>query len=153
LKPISFGKYFAGTPALRQSSMFTISRQFTFCYAHRLQKHTGKCAHLHGHNGTVRIELRNSQLNSQGMVADFIDVKNSIGKWIENTLDHRTILEEHDPLADILREHGEPVLALPVEPTAENLAQLIYVQAEKFGLPVCAVFVWETEKCAAEYRI
>ena len=132
--------------------MFTISRQFTFCYAHRLQGHTGKCADLHGHNGTVKIELRKSQLNSQGMVADFIDVKNSIGEWIETTLDHRLILHEADPLADVLREHREPILTLPIEPTAENLAKLIYEKAEELGLPVCAVTFWETENCAAEYR-
>ena len=133
--------------------MFTVSRQFTFCYGHRLLNHPGKCANLHGHNGTVKIELQNNQLNPQGMVIDFIDMKNSIGKWIEENLDHRLILEERDPLVTVLRKHGEPVLTLPVEPTVENLAQFIYEQAERFGLSVCAVTVWETEKCAAEYRI
>jgi len=133
-------------------NVFTISRQFTFCYGHRLLHHTGKCAHLHGHNGTVKIDLQNGQLNPQGMVTDFMDIKNSIGEWIETTLDHRMILEEDDPLADVLRKHGEPVLTLPVEPTAENLAKLIYEQAEKFGLPVCAVSVMETDTCTAEYR-
>ena len=133
-------------------NMFVASRQFTFSYGHRLLHHTGKCAHLHGHNGTVKIDLQKGQLNSQGMVADFADIKNSIGEWIENTLDHRTILAEYDPLVQALREHGEPILALPFEPTAENIAKLIFEQAEKFGLPVCAVSFWETEQCTAEYR-
>ena len=132
--------------------MFVISRQFTFCYAHRLLNHAGKCAHLHGHNGTVKIDLRNRQLNEQGMVADFIDIKNTLGNWIKTALDHRLILIESDPLVVLLRQHGESVLTLPVEPTAENLAKLIYEKAEEFGLPVCSVSVWETEKCAAEYR-
>ena len=132
--------------------MFVITRQFTFCYGHRLINHAGKCANLHGHNGTVRIELRNDQLNTQGMVADFIDVKNTIGEWIETTLDHRLILNSADPLVTILREHGEVVLTLAVEPTAENLAKMIYEKAEEFGLPVYSVSVWETEKCGAEYR-
>ena len=132
--------------------MFVISRQFTFCYGHRLRGHAGKCADLHGHNGTVKIELRSNQLNQQGMVADFIDMKNTIGEWIETTLDHRLILSEADPLVDLLREHGEAVLTLPVEPTAENLAKLIYEKTEEFGLPIHSVSVWETEKCAAEYR-
>ena len=131
--------------------MFTISRQFTFCYAHRLQGHSGKCAQLHGHNGTAKIELQTGQLNSQGMVIDFIDVKNLIGNWIDETLDHRTILKEDDPLACVLRKQGEPILVLPVEPTAENLAKLIYEQAKTFGLPVLAVTLWETEKCSAKY--
>ena len=86
------------------------------------------------------------------MVADFTDIKNSIGQWIENTLDHRTLLAEDDPLVRTLREHGESVLVLPFEPTAENIAKLIFEQAEKFGLPVSAVSFWETEHCAAEYR-
>jgi 6-pyruvoyltetrahydropterin/6-carboxytetrahydropterin synthase len=133
--------------------MFTISRQFTFCYGHRLREHAGKCAHLHGHNGTVKIELRHSQLNPQGMVADFTDVKNLIGEWIETTLDHRLILKEDDPLIDLLQKHDEAILTLPVEPTAENLAKLIYEKAEEFGLPVYSVAFWETEKCAAEYRL
>jgi len=132
--------------------MFAISRQFTFCYGHRLQGHAGKCANLHGHNGTVRIDLRNDQLNLQGMVADFIDLKNTIGEWIETTLDHRLILQESDPLVDVLRKHCESVLTLPFEPTAENLAKIIYEKAEDFGLPVYAVSVWETEKCGVEYR-
>ena len=132
--------------------MFVISRQFTFCYGHRLLGHVGKCANLHGHNGTIKIELRNNRLNPQGMVADFVDVKNTMGTWIETTLDHRLILQESDPLVDLLREHDEAVLTLPVEPTAENLAKMIYEQAEAFGLPVYAISVWETEKCAAKYQ-
>ena len=131
--------------------MFTLSRQFTFCYAHRLQKHTGKCAQLHGHNGTVKIELHNGQLNTQGMVVDFADVKKLIGEWIETTLDHRTILHEMDPLAGVLRGLGEPVFTLPAPPTAENLAKLIYEHAQHLGLPVCSVAFWETAKCAVKY--
>ena len=133
-------------------TMFTISRHFTFCYGHRLINHAGKCANLHGHNGIAKIDLGNDQLNPQGMVTDFIDLKNTIGKWIETTLDHRLILQESDPLVDVLRKCGEIVLTLPVEPTAENLAKMIYEKAEDFGLPVCAVSVWETEKCGAEFR-
>ena len=133
-------------------NMFTISRQFTFCYAHRLREHRGKCAHLHGHNGTVKIDLWNSQLDPQGMVTDFADMKQLMGEWIETTLDHRSILNEADPLVDLLRKLGEPVLTLPGEPTAENFARLIYEQAEKFRLPVCSVSFWETENCAAEYK-
>jgi 6-pyruvoyltetrahydropterin/6-carboxytetrahydropterin synthase len=132
--------------------MFVIARQFTFCYGHRLLGHAGKCANLHGHNGTVKIELQQNQLNPQGMVADFIDLKNTIGEWIETTLDHRMILQESDPLVDLLRKHGEIILTLPVKPTAENLAKMIYEKAENFGLPVRSVSVGETEKCAAEYR-
>ena len=131
--------------------MFTVSRVFTFCYAHRLRQHPGKCANLHGHNGTVKIELQCGHLNQQGMVADFGDIKQMIGTWIDENLDHRTILEHSDPLADVLDKLGEPILRLPDEPTAENLAKLIFKYAKSLNLPVHAVSVSETEKCTAMY--
>ena len=31
--------------------MFSVSRQIDFCYGHRLMGYSGKCRHLHGHNG------------------------------------------------------------------------------------------------------
>lgn len=132
--------------------MFTISRQFSFCYGHRLLNHPGKCANLHGHNAEVNIVLQNQILNAQGMIADFGDIKKSIGNWIETRLDHHLILEDGDPLIDILKDQDILLFSLPTEPTAENLAKLIYEEAEKHGLPVHAVTFWETKNCSAEYR-
>ncbi|MDR0520869.1 MAG: 6-carboxytetrahydropterin synthase [Planctomycetaceae bacterium] len=132
--------------------MFTVSRQFSFCYGHRLLNHPGKCANLHGHNAKVSIVLRHNTLNEQGMIADFGDIKKSIGLWIETRLDHRLILETHDPLIPVLKDQGLLIFPLPAEPTAENLAKLLYEETEKTGLPVCSVTFWETEHCSAEYR-
>jgi 6-pyruvoyltetrahydropterin/6-carboxytetrahydropterin synthase len=37
-------------------------------------------------------------------------------------------------------------------PTAENIARLIYQQARAQGLPVCEVRLWETPTSFATYR-
>lgn len=132
--------------------MFTVSRDFTFCYGHRLLDYHGKCAHPHGHNGTARIVLSGDLLNEQGMILDFGDLKRTIGVWIEENLDHRMILGRSDPLVPVLHEMGEPMFLMDENPTAENLARLIYDKAAEMGFPVRSVVFWETEKCFAEYR-
>jgi 6-pyruvoyltetrahydropterin/6-carboxytetrahydropterin synthase len=40
---------------------------------------------------------------------------------------------------------------IPDNPTAENIARLIYTQAKKFGFPVHAVKLWETRNSCATY--
>jgi 6-pyruvoyltetrahydropterin/6-carboxytetrahydropterin synthase len=132
--------------------MFTLSREFIFCYGHRLLDHGGKCAHPHGHNGRVRIVLRSNQLNENGMVLDFTELKQTIGQWIDDEWDHRMILEEKDPLVNELRKLNEPMYLLPYKPTAENLARFLFEKTRALGFPVESVVFWETEKCSAEYR-
>jgi 6-pyruvoyltetrahydropterin/6-carboxytetrahydropterin synthase len=36
-------------------------------------------------------------------------------------------------------------------PTAENIARLIYDHAKAAGLPVVEVILWETERCCSTY--
>jgi 6-pyruvoyltetrahydropterin/6-carboxytetrahydropterin synthase len=133
-------------------SVFTVSRDFTFCYGHRLLNYNGKCAHLHGHNGLVHIVLRSAELNGQGMVLDFSELKNTVGKYLEEELDHRTILQRNDPLVPVLQELDEPLFLLDVPPTAENLAKLLFEKTAAMGFAVESVRFSETDKCAAEYR-
>ena len=132
--------------------MFTVSRDFTFCYGHRLLNYNGKCAHLHGHNGLVRISLRSAELNEQGMVLDFSELKNTIGTYIEENLDHRTILQRTDPLVPVLQKHAEPLVLIDVPPTAENLAKYLFEKIADMGFPIDRIQFWETDKCCAEYR-
>ncbi len=132
--------------------MYSVSREFSFCYGHRLLNHGGKCAHPHGHNGIVIISLGREELGSDGMVIDFADLKRTIGQWIEDNLDHRMILQHGDPLVDVLRQMNEPLYLTEQRPTAETLARLIFEQCEMLGLPIRSVEFCETEKCRAEYR-
>lgn len=111
-----------------------------------------KCSHLHGHSACVEIEMVNSKLNQQGMVVNFFDVRKTIGAWIEKNLDHRMILSKKDPLVQVLRRAGEPVVALDGNPTAEMLARWIFQESRRMKLPVSKVTVWENQDSAAVYE-
>ncbi|MCA1686825.1 MAG: 6-carboxytetrahydropterin synthase, partial [Planctomycetia bacterium] len=71
--------------------------------------------------------------------------------WVDENLDHAMILCRDDPLLPLLREAGERVFVMEANPTAENIARLIYERAAGSGLPVVEVILWETEKCQASY--
>jgi 6-pyruvoyltetrahydropterin/6-carboxytetrahydropterin synthase len=131
--------------------MFTVSREINFCYGHRLLNYPGKCRHLHGHNGRVVIAFKAADLDPQGMVLDFSEIKRVVSHWIDEHLDHRMILNRTDPVVPVLQEMGEPMYLIDVNPTAENIAKLIFEVAFQHGLPVVDVRLWETPGCCASY--
>lgn len=132
--------------------MFRVTRQFDFCYGHRLINYPGKCRHLHGHNGRVEITFEAQELDSLGMVLDFGEIKRMVEEWIDEELDHRLLLHRDDPLVTILRDQGEPLMTMDVNPTAENIAKLICDFATDRDYPVVEVRLWETPKCFATYQ-
>ena len=132
--------------------MHGILKRIHMCYGHRLMNYTGRCAHPHGHNGIAEVELSSEALDDKGMVYDFGELKARLMEFIEKELDHRMILQEDDPLVEALRAIGESPYVMKENPTAENLARLIYRVALSRRLPVVAVRFWETETSMAEYR-
>jgi 6-pyruvoyltetrahydropterin/6-carboxytetrahydropterin synthase len=133
-------------------SMFRVTREIRFCYGHRLLNYDGKCRHLHGHNGRAVIVLEASEVDALGMVVDFSRIKSVVSTWINDTLDHKMILHKDDPVLVYLRQQGEPVFALDVNPTAENIAKLIFDCTASQGFPVVEVHLWETDDSFATYR-
>ena len=131
--------------------MFRVTREFNFCYGHRLLDYDGKCAHLHGHNGRATITLETKGLDRQGMVVDFSEIKRVVEGWLDDNLDHRMVLRRDDPAVEALEKLGEPILLLDENPTAENLARLIFDFAAAKGFPVLEVRLWETPYCSAAY--
>mgnify|MGYP000990151617 CR=1 FL=1 len=131
--------------------MYRVTREIHFCYGHRLLNYEGKCRHLHGHNGKVEITLESSQLDSRGMLVDFSEIKLLVQNWIDEVLDHNLLLCRDDPLLPILQERGERVFVMEDNPTAENIARLIYLRAVEVGLPIVEVRLWETENCHASF--
>lgn len=132
--------------------MFVVTRELRFCYGHRLRDYDGKCRYLHGHNGRALITLAAAELDGLGMVVDFSQIKRVVGGWIDANLDHRLLLHRDDPLVPYLQEQAEPVFLLDANPTAENIARLIYECAAAHGFPVVEVCLWETEDACAVYR-
>lgn len=131
--------------------MYKVTKEITFCYGHRLLNYRGKCRYLHGHNGTVEIELSASELDPRGMVIDFERIKRVIREWIDRNLDHRMILHEKDPFVPIFRKRRQPLFLLRANPTAENIARGIFDYAKSQALPVSSVTLWETPSSCATY--
>lgn len=131
--------------------MYRVSQEIDFCYGHRLLNYEGKCKHLHGHNGRLVIVLEAGELDERGMLVDFGDIKRSVRTWVDNELDHRMILNRSDPIIPYLKSINEPMFLIDWNPTAENIARLVYEYAASQGLPVREVHLWETPKSFASY--
>jgi 6-pyruvoyltetrahydropterin/6-carboxytetrahydropterin synthase len=131
--------------------MFRVTREIDFCYGHRLLNYDGKCRHLHGHNGRAVITLQGTALDERGMLVDFVEIKRKVQQWIDENLDHTMLLCRDDPILPVLLREGERVFVFDCNPTAENIARLIYEHAKSAGLPVVEVVLWETEQCFSTY--
>ena len=131
--------------------MYRVTREIDFCYGHRLLNYEGKCRFLHGHNGRAVITIEGESLDERGMVLDFTDIKRSVSSWIDENLDHRMILHRKDPVVPMLEKLGEPMYLIDENPTAENIARLIFEQTRNEGVPIVEVRLWETPRCFATY--
>ena len=132
--------------------MYFVTQELEFCYGHRLLNYDGKCKYLHGHNGRIAVRLGAKVLDDRGMVIDFNDIKRLLRAWIDEKLDHQLLLHEADPLLPVLRAQGQLIFVMDCNPTAENIARLIYEQAVHMGLPVDEVRLWETARSSTLYR-
>ena len=131
---------------------FQVTKTIEFSYGHRLMDHQGKCRYLHGHNGMVEVDVEAEALDRMGMVIDFVHVNEIAKRWIDGNLDHRMLLCRDDPFVPLMQGANEPVFLMDDNPTAENIAKLIWTEARKEGLPVSEVRVWETSTSRAMYR-
>jgi 6-pyruvoyltetrahydropterin/6-carboxytetrahydropterin synthase len=121
--------------------MFEISVDYSFAAGHALRGYKGKCENIHGHNYRVRVTIAGEQLNSIGLLVDFVDVRAAIKSLVE-PLDHR-FLNDLAPFDKL-------------NPSAENLAKYISegleLKVRPEGLQVKNVTVWETDLTSATYR-
>jgi 6-pyruvoyltetrahydropterin/6-carboxytetrahydropterin synthase len=123
--------------------MFEVSVEETFAAGHALRGYKGKCENLHGHNYRVRVTLEGRELDSVGLLYDFVHLKLVIQSVIRS-LDHRYLNEL--PPFDLLN------------PSAENISKYIYDETSKQmkesqnGARIASITVWETDTTAATYR-
>ncbi len=133
--------------------MFEIVKSVSFCYGHRILNYVGPCQHLHGHNAKVDVMLASDTLDERGMVMDFGDVKRVIKRWVDETLDHTLLLSKNDPLVPVFEEQKEKFYLMDENPTAENIAKLIFEFAVEQGFPVTSVTLWESDSSFARYSV
>lgn len=133
-------------------SLHRVTKLIDFCYGHRLLEYAGKCRHLHGHNGRIEIDVESPRLDGLGMVIDFSTVRDVVGGWVLEHLDHRMLLCRADPVVPLLEAQGEPLYLMDDNPTAENIARIIFRQATALGMPITEIRLWETPTSCAAYR-
>jgi 6-pyruvoyltetrahydropterin/6-carboxytetrahydropterin synthase len=135
--------------------MITISRYHEIDCGHRVVNHESKCKHLHGHRYRFTFTLTAPGLDEIGRVIDFSVVKTLLCQWLEDNWDHRMLLWSDDPqLANLRRLEPASIVAVPFNPTAENLAaHLLHVvgpvQLMGTGISLISVTCQETAKCSA----
>jgi 6-pyruvoyltetrahydropterin/6-carboxytetrahydropterin synthase len=131
---------------------YQVTKTLEFSYGHRLLNHNGKCRYLHGHNGMLEVDIDAESLDAMGMVIDFTEVNEVVKTWVNDNLDHRMLLCAADPLVQVMERENEPVFVMDENPTAENIAALVWKAAHKAGLKVSEVRLWETATSRASYR-
>lgn len=90
--------------------MFRITKELEVSGSHCLDlPYDSKCTNLHGHNWMITVEISGESLNKDGMLLDFVSIKEIVG-----FLDHKDLNKLFD-----------------FNPTAENIALWIAMELDK----------------------
>jgi len=126
--------------------MFEVCVEETFAAGHALRGYRGKCENVHGHNYRVRVTIQGEQLDSTGLLVDFMELKRILRAIVER-LDH-TFLNDVPPFDRL-------------NPSAENMARYFYQEmtqglaglSPENPIRLAEVKMWETDTATATYRL
>lgn len=89
--------------------MYKVIKRMEVAGSHCLSlPYESKCKNIHGHNWIITVEVSAKELNKEGMVIDFVHIKEIVMQ-----LDHQNINNHID-----------------INPTAENLAHVIALRIQ-----------------------
>ncbi len=141
-----------------------ITRKFEFDAGHRISTHQSQCRNLHGHRYVLEVTISGGIITDlgapeQGMVMDFSRVKHVIREALVDQWDHAFLVYAGDTrvleFLQSLEEHKTVVLE--VQPTAENLALIVFDRLHHIFLHEYAgrlelehVRLFETPNCWAD---
>ncbi len=116
-----------------------LTKRFVFEASHRLPKHDGKCARLHGHSWVLWVRVGGAELREtgakQGMVIDYSDLKAAVQPLVDDFLDHWH-------LNDSLKMES---------PTSERVAHWVFHQLQPKLPGLVSVGIEETCTAHCEY--
>ena len=111
-----------------------IRRQFEFEAAHSLPRHPGKCRRLHGHSYRLVVTVERPVDPGTGMVMDFADLKEVVGRHAIDEMDHSLVNDLMD------------------NPTAEEMAAWIWKRLVEPLPGLVEIELHETSDCSVVYR-
>lgn len=130
------------------------TRKIEFDAAHRVIGHENKCKYLHGHRYVLEVTFSAPNLDSLGRVIDFGELKNIIKEWIDDNLDHTTILSTEDNQLGLAISQltNQKIYYLGANPTAENIATHLFVDIfpelfKNHPAKLNQVLLYETPNC------
>ena len=128
-------------PSVEHPYQFELNKDFNFSAAHYIPcEDAGKCMRTHGHTYFVNITIAGDELDHNGSLVNFADLK----KLIHNQFDHH-LLNDLEPFK------GK-------NPSTEIVAQTIYTMVKDYlskrdNQPKCVqVFLRETPTSYVVYR-
>ncbi len=109
--------------------MYYVVKTLEISSSHQLYlDYESKCESQHGHNWMIKVYCRAKELDGNGMVCDFTDIK----RLIHGRIDHKNLNE-----------------VLDFNPTAENIARWVVEM-----VPQCyRAEVWESRDNMAAYEL
>ena len=119
--------------------MFRVTITKSFSAAHAL-KIGGKCEDLHGHNFKVDVTVEGLELNPEGILIDFRDLK----RWTVEVLDEL----DHKYLNDLSPFTGGCATS---EKVAQHVYTLIAKKMKGRSARIAEVTVWESDNSRVAY--
>ncbi len=121
--------------------MITLTREFSFCSAHKLPYYEGKCHNLHGHNYRLQVTVKGDLIKDPknpkfGMIIDFHDLDSLVKEHIIEDYDHKY-------LNDFL---PNPTAEMIVEAMAKEIKLHL-----PLGVHLHSMKLWETDDSFVEY--
>ncbi len=111
-----------------------------FAAAHNLKDFRGKCENLHGHNWKIEVVLRGKELEQNGILLDFGEVK-ALTKEALAEVDHKYL--------------NELPYFIQNNPSSENIARYLFEKlSEKLNTEnrwLYSVSAWESADACATY--
>ena len=96
--------------------------------SHRQPLHGGRCSRLHGHSWAITLTFEGSSLDDNGFVIDFGEL-HFIEDWIDEHLDHGTVLCQDDPRKkdlEALNEEGLLKVTWVESASCEGIAKFLF---------------------------
>lgn len=121
--------------------MFRIEKTIRVSSMHKLNlDYESPCTNPHGHNYTIKVGLKGSKTNHNGMLLDFSHIKDIVNQFDHNDINN---IMSVNPTAENMCEYIANVL---------NNRLVLQNSIDDTDIKVEYVKIWETDDSWAEWR-